>query len=109
MCGCGRTSTLRGKPGWKAAGPMWSKKMKGPTIRWEWNGNTRPTSKPPRSLRRWSMTRSIMPHPNFLSREAGEEGLPLRAHVGADQAERRGGGVLHRADDDAAFDVGDQA
>ncbi len=39
---------------------MWSKKTNGPTIRrWAW-GRTRPTSNPPRSFRRWSMTTSIM-------------------------------------------------
>src|ERR1700744_560982 len=103
MCGCGRTSTVRGKPAWNCAGPIWSKKMNGPTIRCEWNGSTRPTSNPPRSLRRWSMTSSIMEEP-LVAR-----GLSLRAHIGADQAEGRGGGVLYRADDDAALDVGDQA
>src|SRR5258707_10346328 len=29
--------------------------MKGPTILWVPNGSTRPTSKPPRSRRRWSI------------------------------------------------------
>src|SRR5690348_10300080 len=34
--------------------------MKGPTIRRCAKGSTRPTSNPPRSRRRWSMTRSSM-------------------------------------------------
>jgi hypothetical protein len=48
-------------PGRKSAGPMWSRKMKGPTIRRWAKGSTRPTSRPsPRSLRRPSKTISIM-------------------------------------------------
>ncbi len=51
MWGWGRTSASRGMFGSNSAGPMWSKKTKGPTIRRAANGSTRPTSKPPR-LRR---------------------------------------------------------
>ena len=46
MCGCGRTSTLRGMPGGKSIGPMWSKNTNGPTIRCCWNGSTRPHLEP---------------------------------------------------------------
>jgi len=60
MCGCGRTSTERGTPRGISTGPMWSKKMNGPTIRRFACGSTRATSKPPRSRRRASMTSSII-------------------------------------------------
>ena len=59
MCGCGRT-LMASAPGANSAGPIWSRKMNGPTIRREWKGSTRPTSNPPRSLRRASITSSIM-------------------------------------------------
>ena len=47
-------------PRLETTGPKWSKKMKGPTIRRLVNGSTRPTSKPPRSRLRWSITSSII-------------------------------------------------
>ena len=53
-------STVLGRPADMSTGPMWSKKAKGPTMRRLAKGRTRPTSKPPRSLRRWSMTSSII-------------------------------------------------
>src|SRR3954469_23107527 len=60
MCGCGRTSTERAMPCAKSTGPIRSKNTNGPTMRRFAKGSTRPTSKPPRSRRRASMTRSIM-------------------------------------------------
>src|SRR6516225_3205745 len=96
MCGCGRTSVLRGTPAGMSSGPMWSKNTNGPTLRRLANGSTRPTSKPPRSRCRASISISII---------AALLGLP----VALDQAQRHHGGVLHPADDDTAFDVGDQA
>src|SRR6516225_4988967 len=45
MCGCGRTSPSV-VPGLKCAGPMWSRKTKGPTLRWRAAGNRRRTVKP---------------------------------------------------------------
>src|SRR5262245_53850810 len=53
MCGCGRTSMPW--PAGKAAGPMWSRKMKGPTVRWGKPGRTRRTSRPPMS-RLWGLS-----------------------------------------------------
>src|SRR5687768_7936646 len=84
MWGCGRTSTSRPKPGSKRAGPMWSKKMNGPTIRCFANGSTRPTSKPPRSRRLCSMTRSIIP---FLPASGAGRGP---AGAGAPRLDRPG-------------------
>src|SRR5690606_36217934 len=57
MCGCGRTS--KQTPGPSSAGPIWSKKMKGPTRRRSREGNTRRTSKPPRSRGRASIRSSM--------------------------------------------------
>ena len=61
MCGWGRTSVLRGTPAGICAGPMWSKKTKGPTLRRRMKGKSRPTSNPPKSLRRASISSSIRP------------------------------------------------
>src|SRR5512138_2474009 len=61
MCGWGRTSALRSTPDGMSMGPMWSKKMYGPTMGREENGSTRPTSMPPPRLRRrCSMISSTM-------------------------------------------------
>src|ERR1035437_59603 len=50
MCGCGRTSIPA--PGAKSAGPIWSKKINGPTILVGNPGRSRRTSNPPRSFAR---------------------------------------------------------
>src|SRR5665213_3493672 len=93
MWGWGRTSAPRGRPAGKSAGPKWSKNTNGPTDRWLGNGSTRPTSKPPRSCARCSITASII-------------SWPPSARV--QQLQRRRRGVLDRTDDDAAFDVRDK-
>src|SRR4029434_3378084 len=59
--GWGRTSMPW--PGLKTAGPMWSKKMKGPTRRRLEEGSRRRTEKPPRSRGLASITSST----NWLS------------------------------------------
>src|SRR6266446_9786845 len=58
MCGWGRTSSPC--PERSTTGPIWSKKMKGPTIRRRMDGSARRTSKPsPRSRVRGTITVSI--------------------------------------------------
>src|SRR5262245_57318152 len=57
MCGCGRTSSPC--PERNSAGPKWSKKMNGPTMRDCADGSARRTAKSPRSTVRGTMTRSI--------------------------------------------------
>src|SRR3954453_23087625 len=57
MCGCGRTSMPC--PSRNSAGPIWSQKMKGPTICRRAEGRARRTSKPPRSRARGTITVSI--------------------------------------------------
>src|SRR5512139_1230315 len=47
-------------PGGKSTGPISSKNTNGPTMRRRGCGSRRPTSKPPRSRRRCSMTASII-------------------------------------------------
>src|SRR3569833_500257 len=57
---------------------MLSKKMKGPTILWAPYGRTRPTSKPPRSRRRWSITRcSMSEQPRIDTEHQGSKVLPV--------------------------------
>src|SRR5690554_6845696 len=53
-------SMLRSTPGARSSGPIWSKKMNGPTMRRFANGSTRPTSMPPPRLRRRCSITSIM-------------------------------------------------
>src|SRR5574338_1731294 len=77
MCGCGRTSTLRGRPGGNSTGPMWSKNTNGPTLRAAAWGSTRPTSKPPRSRRRCSITRSITPSSRSVEHDAADRLAPV--------------------------------
>ena len=57
MCGCGRTSMPW--PVRNSAGPIWSKKMNGPTICRFGAGSARRTSKPPRSRARGTISVSI--------------------------------------------------
>src|SRR5918994_504845 len=59
MCGCGRTSMP--EPGASSAGPIWSKKTKGPMLRRSGEGSTRRTSNPPMSRGRGTMTVSRVP------------------------------------------------
>src|SRR5258706_4307308 len=56
-CGCGRTSTFCS--GAAVRGPIWSKKMNGPTIWWGWPGSTRLTIRPPPRSRSWDLRISI--------------------------------------------------
>src|SRR3546814_7321 len=62
-------------PGANAMGPIWSKKMKGPTMRRRATGSTRPTSNPPRSRRRCSMTSWII-RASCIAAAAAHEALP---------------------------------
>src|SRR5512139_1989659 len=75
MCGCGRTSTPA--PGANVAGPMWSKKMNGPTVCSPPAGSTRRTLKPPRSRGRpSSILATVTGGPSLEP----EHGLALREH-----------------------------
>src|SRR5829696_3561043 len=49
MCGCGATSSPRPAP--RTSGPIWSRKMKGPTMRLLTEGSARRTLKPSTSSR----------------------------------------------------------
>src|SRR5262245_13235553 len=77
MCGCGRTSMPA--PAGKATGPMWSRKMNGPTVRWGKPGSTRRTTRPPMS-RVWGLSRET---PAFIAAAASVEAPVLPHHPGA--------------------------
>src|SRR5271155_2992495 len=57
ICGCGRTSMP--SPALNTAGPKWSKKMNGPTMRERADGSARCTWKPPRSTVRGTISCSM--------------------------------------------------
>src|SRR3569833_600874 len=58
--------------------------MNGPTILCGPNGRTRPTSKPPRSLRRWSITRcSMSEQPREDTERQGSKVLPVIGQLDA--------------------------
>src|SRR5690606_20659741 len=100
MCGWGRT-LIASAPAANSAGPISSRKMKGPTMRRAWKGSTRPTSNPPRSLRRAWITISIIASPPATAGGLSD----VRGH----DAKGQGGDVLHAAGDDVAFAVRDDA
>ena len=80
--GDGREPDMRMRPHVDAlpdadpAGPIWSKKMKGPTICRSAEGSARRTSKPPRSRARGTMTISIASHAGH--RRAADRGREER-------------------------------
>src|SRR5437870_2541053 len=55
MCGWGRTSWL--VSGISITGPKWSKKMKGPTLRWRAAGSSLRTTRPPPRSFSWPVSR----------------------------------------------------
>src|SRR5262245_18566744 len=75
ICGCGRT--LMPPPIRNSAGPIWSKKMKGPTICVWAAGSARRTSKPPRSRARVTMTCSIASQDRASPGTGSFDGCPL--------------------------------
>src|SRR5271166_3368777 len=73
--GCGRTSTPR--PETNSAGPIWSKKMNGPTI-WRFGaGSARRTSKPPMSRDRGTIKVSMASTATASGQTGSSEGFQL--------------------------------
>src|SRR4051812_40428079 len=92
MCGCGRTSIP--VPAASLAGPIWSKKMKGPiVVRSRW-GRVRWTLNPPRS---WvlgsricrngssAMSLSIFDPPQHVDQIIGKDGFVVRGELGTSE------------------------
>ena len=78
ICGCGRTSMPC--PVLNSAGPKWSKKMKGPTMRRLLWGRARRTEKPPRSTLRGTMVNSMASQAAASPGFGSLSGLKLMVH-----------------------------
>src|SRR4051812_6383642 len=98
MCGCGRTSTP--PPGGRCAGPIWSKKMNGPTVVRSRCGSVRWTLNPPRSWvvgsSVWRIRSSAIVPPYRHSRESGNPASLLRGQEEAGPPLSRGRRLLSR-------------
>src|SRR5690242_16474261 len=84
MCGWGRTSIPLSAG--KDTGPMWSRKMNGPTMRWGNPGSTRRTSRPPIS-RVWGLSRETALA--FIGAAASDQAPVLPDHLAAFLGRRR--------------------
>src|SRR4051794_30429982 len=106
MCGCGRTSMPW--PSRNSAGPIWSQKMKGPTIWRCGDGRARRTSNPPRSRARGTTTVSMASQasrsPGVGSSVACQLIVPSRAS--ALDIQRRDAGRLAARPDRDLLDAG---